>query len=137
MSQVDQINSLIEVLCADLCGCEFKWTLFVAAANSYKFDSLLKPLPGQYLGGNVLNIERLRETIDKVPRFNDLLHQLMDCLHLLEDADDQQVFDADVLDLLHWCFILNHEPKIKTVDRNNVSKVSHLLSISSVPFNLL
>lgn len=118
-----RINQILDALCADLAACEFKWTIFVAAARSYKFDSLLKPFPGHFVADNALDIDRLRATIDKVPRFNDLLHQLMDCLHLPNAATDrQQPIDKDLTELLYWCFNLNYEPKLRILDRNDVSR---------------
>lgn len=124
-SQSDsRINQIVDVLCADLAACEFKWTIFVAAARSYKYDSLLKPFPGHFAENNTLDIDRLRATIDKVPRFNDLLHQLMDCLHVSNlTTDRQQPIDKDLTELLYWCFNLNYEPKLRIIDSNDVSRI--------------
>lgn len=118
-----QLNSLIKEICSDIVGCEFKWTLFVSAAFSYKHDSLLRPFPSQFVVNNVLDIERVRQIIDTVPPFNDLLHTMFDWLSTpaIFDEDNYDV-DYDMVDLVYWCLVQSNAPTLKSVERNNVSK---------------
>lgn len=73
LNSKDKIVSLIKKIENDINACDFKWTLFVTAANSYKYDSLLKPFPNAYAVNKILNINRLREDIASVPNFSHLL----------------------------------------------------------------
>lgn len=113
---VDKINSLIKALESDLDACDFKWNLFVAAANNYKFDSLLKPFPSVYVINRALDIERLREQIAKVPRFANLLQTLKDFSKGIE-----RCINDETIDLLYWCLISVKEPLLKSINRTNVS----------------
>lgn len=113
---VDKINILIKTLESDLDACDFKWNLFVAAANNYKFDSLLKPFPSVYVVNRALDIERLREQIAKVPRFANLLQTLRDFSNGIEKC-----INDETIDLLYWCLISVKEPLLKSVNRTNVS----------------
>lgn len=120
MHLVEKVRSLIEILENDLDACDFKWTLFVAAAINYKYDSLLKPFPSAYVSNNVLDINRLRETIARIPSFSILLQNL----HIYCGQPDDFVNDDNV-DLLYWCLISVKEPALKSVKRLNVS-ISYL-----------
>lgn len=112
----DKVTSLIKALENDLDACDFKWTLFVAAANNYKYDSLLKPFPSAYVENKALNIGNLRETIASIPRFTILLQQLRN----LSDKIENCISD-NAIDLLYWCLISIKEPALKSVRRSNVS----------------
>lgn len=43
----------------DLEACDIRWTLFVAASQSYRFDSRLKPYPPNFSGAEINDIEKL------------------------------------------------------------------------------
>lgn len=116
---MEKVQKLIEILEKDLDACDFKWTLFAAAANSYKHDSLLKPFPTTFADGKSLDVGRLRENIAKVPAFMILLDEL-------RSANQNRTFDntelnEDTIDLLHWCLICVCDPFLKSVKRSNVS----------------
>lgn len=113
---MDKVTSLIAALECDLDACDFKWTLFVAAANNYKFDSLLKPFPSAYLINRTLNIGRLREVITSIPPFSHLLQTLRNHPNALGNP-----VNDEAIDLLYWCLISVKEPVLKSIGRSNVS----------------
>lgn len=123
---VEKMKCLITVLADDLDACDFKWTLFVTAANSYKYDSLLKPFPSEYATNKVLNINSLRETIAIIPRFSHLLSILQNIVE--HSTQIEHGIDDKGVNLLYWCLILMKEPSLKSVNRTNVSCI-HLSSL--------
>lgn len=68
-SQVDQgavnedvekkISSLKHLLEKDPRAADLKWSLFVAASNTYRYDSCLKPFPPMYIKNECKDIEAL------------------------------------------------------------------------------
>lgn len=117
----DKIESLIKKLEIDLIACDFKWTLFVTAANSYKYDSLLKPFPNAYVVDKQLNIYRLRKVIASVPSFDRLLSTLRSIVDHSESGENNDITE-ECIDLLYWCLIRAKEPTLKSVHPSNVSK---------------
>lgn len=122
---LDKVNTLIKVLESDLDACDFKWTLFVAAASSYKYDSSLKPIPSAYVANKVLNIHRLRDTISNIPAlsvFLSILRKFRDQPTATTTTIDDCINDKHV-DLLYWCLISAKEPTLKSIHRSNVSRI--------------
>lgn len=131
MDLADKVDCLIKILEADLDACDFKWTLFVTAANHYKFDSLLKPFPSAYVTNKVLNINDLRTTIASIPRFNTLLQMLRN-FDKSSDGSETVISDA-AINLLYWCLLGVKEPTLKSIDRLNVStKITISLKLNCV-----
>lgn len=123
----DKANDLLRILESDLEACDFKWTLFVAAANNYKYDSLLKPFPCAFVSNKILQINRLRETIAIIPEFSVLsrrLHIFCDHPNFIDDCIHNKT-----IDLLHWCLIGDKakEPILKNINRSNVSKIGEFI----------
>lgn len=60
------LNEKRRALCAyirsDMTAADLRWSLFVAAAQNYKFDSVLRPFPPQFQRDDVKDIERLVRT---------------------------------------------------------------------------
>lgn len=119
MDLMDKAKSLVKILESDLDACDFKWTLFVTAANSYKYDSLLKPFPIAYVANKILCIERLREQIACIPAFDVLLPKLRSYCEHTNSIDN--VINDEIIELLYWCLISVKEPVLKSVNRTNVS----------------
>lgn len=117
----DKIVSLIKKIENDINACDFKWTLFVTAANSYKYDSLLKPFPTAYVANKLLNITQLREVIASVPCFSLLLITLRQIVDQSK-SDENHDITEECIDLLYWCLIRSKEPTLKSVHPTNVSK---------------
>lgn len=120
IDMMGKIKCLITILTDDLDACDFKWTLFVTAANSYKYDSLLKPFPSEYATNKVLNINKLRETIATIPRFSHLLSILRNIVD--HPTQIENTIDDKCVNLLYWCLIIMKEPTLKSVNRTNVSR---------------
>lgn len=116
-----KVTLLIKALEDDLNACDFKWTLFVAAAHSYRHESVLKPIPVAYIVNKTYDLERLHKIIARVPNFCDLLPKLR---HFAERYCDG--VDEETIDLLYWCL---HDPFLKSVDRANVSMHNQIKKI--------
>lgn len=118
---MEKVKKLTEILENDLVASDFKWTLFVAAANSYKYDSLLKPFPSMFIYSNnqTLDIFKLREVIAAVPAFPVFLKEL----HRIAEHSSfsNMQIDEEMIDLIYWCLLSNREPSLKSIDRLNVS----------------
>lgn len=54
-----KILSLKHLLEKDPKAADLKWSLFVAASNTYRYDSCLKPFPPMYIKNECKNIEAL------------------------------------------------------------------------------
>lgn len=120
MDLMDKVNSLIGILQADLDACDFKWTLFIAAANHYKHDSLLKPFPSASVFNRVLNIHELRMIITSIPRLNSVL-ALLRHFDKWSDKSDEHIISDEAIKLLYWCLLGVKEPTLKSIGRSNVS----------------
>lgn len=120
LSEINKIISeLIEILERDSNACELKWTLFVAAAQSYRYDSQLKPFPPFYQDGQSVNITELLSVIVQVPPLKSVLQVLLQM-----QGDGSRRFYAryhKVLQLLHWNLLTLTDPSLKSVDKQNVS----------------
>lgn len=113
-----KIVVLTSILNVDLDACDMKWTFFVAAAHSYRYDSQLKPYPMHPITGKPYEIENLHEIIAKVPPFIDLLKKLQ----------AKQPITDDIVHLLYWILVRLRDPYLKSVHRSNVSFFFFLLS---------
>lgn len=119
LDTTEKVSALIKVLEDDLNACDFKWTLFVTAAHSYRYDSQLKPIPAAYIVNKSYDLERLHQDIARIPNFCDLLQKL-------RRSAENRSYDAlskESIDLLHWCL---HDNFLKSVERSNVSNTNHI-----------
>lgn len=127
-----KIAALMNVLIVDLDACDMKWTFFVAAAHSYRYDSQLKPYPIHPITGKPYEIENLHEIIANVLPFSDLLKKLQ----------AKQPIADEIVHLLYWILVRLRDPYLKSVHRSNVSfflfsfLLMNLYSISILLFNL-
>jgi hypothetical protein len=112
------ISELIETLQRDANACELKWTLFVAAAQSYRYDSQLKPFPPFYQDGQSVNITELLSVIAQVPPLKSVLQVLLQ----MQNVGSRRFYGRyhKVLQLLHWNLVSLTDPSLKSVDRQNV-----------------
>lgn len=55
----DKLAALKKILERDLKAADIKWSIFVCSAQSYRFDSCLKPFPPLYMDGLERDIDRL------------------------------------------------------------------------------
>lgn len=113
---IEKITALTEILVDDLNACDMRWTLFVAAAHSYRFDSQLKPIPTNPVSGQPYEIDDLRAVIATVPPFSILLKRLR----------TKQTIPVEIIELLHWLLVRVRDPYLKSIDRANVSVFSSI-----------
>lgn len=99
----------------DLEACDLKWTLFVAAAQSYRYDSRLTPFPFKYTSilsepsavKERFDIETILRSIQSIP-----------ALHSIQWPD----LTVEAVDLLFWALVLQTESlTIKTIPKNEVN----------------
>lgn len=107
-----RIDNLVQILLGDLTACEMKWILFIAAAQSYRHDDLLKPCHSKYS-----DVENLRKLIAKVPS----LEEFLECLMKRSPTNRLSSIDYEIIELLHWLFVAVRDPALKTVHRSKVS----------------
>lgn len=107
----EKMLTLTAALDVDLNACDMKWTFFVAAAHSYRYDSQLKPFPTNPANGKPYEIDALREIIAKVPPFHELRQKLK----------TEQPIDDEIVHLLHWILVRVRDPYLKSVNRSDVS----------------
>ncbi|XP_037046892.1 protein mono-ADP-ribosyltransferase PARP16 [Bradysia coprophila] len=123
----NQIVNLKLALEKDIAACDIKWSLFVAAAQSYRHDSRLNPYPPKYATKNKseYDIERIRLTISNVP-------PLLQVLRLLES--EETGLNDDVIDLVHWVVCSKSFPTLRSVAKNEfdatLKKVEFITPVS-------
>lgn len=73
----DQKTVVTEVLkkrlSEDFLATDLRWSFFIAALYSYRFETVLKPFPPQFLNENgEKDMKKLERVVDKVPKLNQL-----------------------------------------------------------------
>ncbi|XP_011204890.2 protein mono-ADP-ribosyltransferase Parp16 [Bactrocera dorsalis] len=135
----DKINALRFLLETDLIACDAKWTLFVAAALSYRYDTQLKPFPPRFVSTDAgLDIDALISVINDTPKLRVVLQNIVE-----ENYDE---IDADVLDLLHHVLVVQREPMLHLVEDNDfdvilsnmeqseqIPRPTHVFRVCNVP----
>lgn len=109
----NQILNLRLALEKDIAACDIKWSLFVAAAQSYRYNSRLNPYPPKYATKekSEYDIEEIRLTISKVPPLNELLEQI---------KNDVGNSNQNVVDIVHWVVCSKSFPSLRSVAKNEV-----------------
>lgn len=107
-----QILELKQMLEEDIAGCDIKWTLFVTAAQSYRFGSRLSPCPSKYLKQNEINIDTILEIISKVTSFGNILEYIIN--------KDYAMLDVDVIELIHWVILRPPNLCLETIKEEQV-----------------
>ncbi|CAK1539978.1 unnamed protein product [Leptosia nina] len=95
------------VLEKDFKAADIKWSLFVAAAFSFRYESCLRPFPPAFMKNGVKDMDELLSVITDVPAL-DLVLQQLDNLDNLEHI-------SDIVDLLFYVLVRLKEPSLKTV----------------------
>ncbi|XP_023939523.1 protein mono-ADP-ribosyltransferase PARP16 [Bicyclus anynana] len=91
----------------DFKAADFKWSLFVAAAFSFRYESCLKPFPPVFLKNGIKDMDELLSVITDVPALDLVLQQL--------DNLDNLANISDILDLLFYVLVRLKEPSLKSV----------------------
>lgn len=112
----NQIVNLRLELEKDIVACDLKWSLFVAAAQSYRYHSRLNPYPPKYATKekSEYDIDRIRLTIQNVAPFHQLLRQI---------KNEETRLNEDVVDLVHWVVCSKSFPTLQSVAKDQVTRV--------------
>ncbi|XP_048732286.1 protein mono-ADP-ribosyltransferase PARP16-like [Ostrea edulis] len=79
---------------------DLRWSLFVAALYSYRFDTVLKPFPSQFLKENgEKDMKKLERTVDKVPKLSELKSCSIEIQGLLSWVTDVKNFSIIMTEL--------------------------------------
>ncbi|KAK6642858.1 hypothetical protein RUM43_004360 [Polyplax serrata] len=110
--------TLINYLSESLKEADIKWSLFCAACNSYRFDSVLKPFPPLFVvNPENKEIEHLRRVIESCPSL----------IQVIQNLKDDKISET-LQDLLYWVLIQLNEPVFKYE-----AKEEHSNILSQVP----
>ncbi|KAL6440926.1 hypothetical protein ACFW04_003373 [Cataglyphis niger] len=104
-----KILSLKHLLEKDPKAADLKWSLFVAASNTYRYDSCLKPFPPMYIKNECKDIEALRRAIESVPPLSLIRKEL-------NEADAYENY-GETIELLYWVLLRLRDPHIKSVQK--------------------
>lgn len=115
INYMEKINAIHQVLANDLKACDIKWSLFVAAANGYRYVSKLKPYPSKFMINDTLNIDAIHQIILSLPSLSILYNKL--CRKHFDDLHE------DTVDLLYWTLITLNDPYLKTIPRNQYNDI--------------
>nr|XP_012140881.1 PREDICTED: mono [ADP-ribose] polymerase PARP16 isoform X2 [Megachile rotundata] len=110
-----KILSLKHLLEKDIKAADLKWSLFVAACNTYRYDTCLKPFPPMYIKNECKDIEALRRSIELIPP----LAVIFDAL------SEPDVYDryGTAIELLHWVLIRLRNPYIKSINKESYDSI--------------
>lgn len=110
-----KILSLKHLLEKDPKAADLKWSLFVAASNTYRYDSCLKPFPPMYIKNECKDIEALRRAIESVPSLPLIYKEL----------NEASVYEnySEMIELLYWVLIRLRDPHIKSVQKENYDSI--------------
>ncbi|XP_039755632.1 acetylcholinesterase-like [Pararge aegeria] len=112
----------------DFKAADLKWSLFVAAAFSFGYESCLKPFPPVFMKNGIKDMDELLSVITDVPAL-DLVLQQLDNLENLSNI-------SDILDLLFYVLVRLKEPSLKTIPQEAHDAVlinAHSLLAASKP----
>ncbi|XP_005089757.1 protein mono-ADP-ribosyltransferase PARP16 [Aplysia californica] len=86
---------IADLIRTDIYCCDLLWCLFVSAARSYRFSSVLRPFPPMYQEGDNKNMFALKNVISSVPQFSTTPQFLQD-------------LPNECQTLLSWLFNVGH-----------------------------
>ncbi|XP_028522058.1 protein mono-ADP-ribosyltransferase PARP16 isoform X2 [Apis cerana] len=110
-----KIQCLKHLLEKDLRAADLKWSLFVAACNTYRYDTCLKPFPSMYIKNECKDIEALRRAIEIIPPLAVIFKAL----------SEQDVYEryGTAIDLLHWVLVRLRDPYIKSIKKESYDSI--------------
>ncbi|CAK9811737.1 G2/mitotic-specific cyclin-B [Anthophora plagiata] len=104
-----RIQSLRHVLENDIKAADLKWSLFVAACNTYRYDTCLKPFPPMYIKKECKDIEALRRATEVIP-------PLAVISKALSEPDVYERYGT-AINLLHWVLVRLRDPYLKSIKK--------------------
>ncbi|KAJ9579800.1 hypothetical protein L9F63_004546 [Diploptera punctata] len=111
-SKAIELRNMLE---NDLQAADVKWSLFVAACQSYRYDSCLKPFPPQFILNGVKDIDSLREVVEKTP-------SLILLTQYLYDPEAYQR-SPQVIDLLYWVLVHLRYVRMQSIPKSEFESV--------------
>lgn len=99
----DKETAVLNLIRADILGCDLKLSLFVSS-QLYTYESCCVPFPPQFLRNGEKQITELTQLINTISDF--------DCL-----LSGAAKLSSDAIDLLHWLFIELHGPQLETIPK--------------------
>lgn len=126
-----KITSLKLLLEKDPKAADLKWSLFVAASNTYRYDSCLKPFPPMYIKNECKDIEALRRAIESVPPLSILCKEL-------DEANAYENY-GETTELLYWVLVRLRDPHIKSIQKEQYDSILRMapLEMPVAPPNLI
>ncbi|XP_047985384.1 protein mono-ADP-ribosyltransferase PARP16 [Leguminivora glycinivorella] len=110
----------------DFKACDIKWSLFVAAAFSFRYESCLKPFPPAFLKNGVKDMDELLSVVSDVPALDLVLEQLVN----LDDLSKV----SDIIHLLFYVLVRLKEPVLKTLQQDTYEHILNCVdSVEPVP----
>ncbi|XP_076249321.1 protein mono-ADP-ribosyltransferase PARP16-like [Calliopsis andreniformis] len=110
-----KVLALKHLLEKDLKAADLKWSLFIAACYTYRYDTCLKPFPPMYVKNECKDIEALRRVIELIP-------PLAIILKALQEPDVYEKY-GKAIDLLYWVLIRLRDPYIKSINKENYETI--------------
>ncbi|KAG7196686.1 hypothetical protein KM043_016018 [Ampulex compressa] len=104
-----KVSAVKKLLEKDLRAADLKWSLFIAASNTYRYDTCLRPFPPMYIKNECKDIETLRRAIELIP-------PLPIILTALQDPDVYETYGI-AIELLYWVLIRLRDPYMKSVNK--------------------
>ncbi|KAI8438462.1 hypothetical protein MSG28_010971 [Choristoneura fumiferana] len=95
------------VLEKDFKAADIKWSMFVSAAFSFRYESCLRPFPPAFMKNGIKDMDELLSVITDVPAL-DLVLQHLDNLENLSAY-------SDIIDLLFYVLVRLKEPCLKAL----------------------
>ncbi|XP_004930196.1 protein mono-ADP-ribosyltransferase PARP16 [Bombyx mandarina] len=113
------------VLEKDFKAADLKWSLFVAAAFSFRYESCLRPFPPAFMKSGIKDMDELLSVITDVPAL-DLVLQQLDNLEALPNI-------SDIIDLLFYVLVRLKEPTLKTVPTDVHEQILAMANTMTTP----
>ncbi|XP_063375744.1 protein mono-ADP-ribosyltransferase PARP16 [Cydia amplana] len=114
------------ILEKDFKACDIKWSLFVAAAFSFRYESSLRPFPPAFLKNGVKDMDELLSVVSDVPALDLVIEQLIN----LEDLSKV----SDIIHLLFYVLVRLKEPALKTMQPDSYEPIlNYVDSIEPAP----
>ncbi|XP_051176079.1 protein mono-ADP-ribosyltransferase PARP16 [Leptopilina boulardi] len=110
-----KILSLKHLLEKDPKSADLKWSLFIAASHTYRYDTCLKPFPPMYIRKECKDIDALRKTLETIPPLSIIYHEL----------NEPNVYEnyGPAIDLLYWLLVKLRDPHMKSVSKESFETV--------------
>lgn len=110
-----KISSLKYLLDRDPKAADLKWSLFVAASNTYRYDTCLKPFPPMYIKNECKDIEALRKAIESVPPLPVIVKEL-------GDSNAYENY-SETIELLYWVLLRLKDPHLKSLQQGSYDSI--------------